>query len=72
MNERTREACANAKSDGITIYTIAFDLDNSVTRDLLRDCASAPEMAFTPNDGSELIAAFQGIAEELSNLRIAK
>jgi Flp pilus assembly protein TadG len=72
MNERTREACENAKADDILIFTIAFDLDNSTTRDLLRDCASSSAMAFTPDGGEELMAAFATIAGELSNLRIAK
>jgi hypothetical protein len=72
MNERTREACENAKADDVLIYTIAFDLHNSTTRNLLRDCASSSAMAFTPDDGEELIAAFETIAAELSNLRIAR
>jgi len=72
MNERTREACENAKADDILVYTIAFELNNSTTRNLLRDCASSSAMAFTADNGEELIAAFDTIAGELSNLRIAK
>jgi len=73
MNERTSEACQNAKEDGILVYTVAFGLaSDPATRKLLRDCASTAEMAFTPESGSDLIAAFETIGKELSTLRIAK
>ena len=39
---------------------------------LLRDCATKPEMAFTPENGRDLIATFNQIGVELSSLRIAE
>jgi len=72
MNDRTLEACTNAKADGIMVYTVAFGISDSTTRALLRDCATKPEMAFTPDNGSDLIAAFNAIGTDLSSLRIAE
>ncbi|HSM19661.1 MAG TPA: hypothetical protein VK844_04770 [Hyphomicrobiales bacterium] len=72
MNERTLEACGNAKADNIMIYTVAFGISDGATRTLLRDCATKPEMAFTPENGRDLIATFNQIGVELSSLRIAE
>lgn len=72
MNKRTLEACSNAKADGVLLYTVAFGIDDPVTRALLRNCASKSEMAYTPSNGGDLIAAFKQIGDELSSLRIAK
>ncbi|MDX2289840.1 MAG: VWA domain-containing protein [Hyphomicrobiaceae bacterium] len=69
---RTRDACANAKAAGITIYTVAFRLENDpTTQALLRDCASDPDNAFTASDGSGLIQSFRNIGREISSLRIS-
>lgn len=72
MNDRTQEACTNVKADGILIYTVAFGISDSVTRNLLRNCATEPDMAFTPENGSELVAVFNQIGVDLSTLRIAQ
>jgi hypothetical protein len=72
MNARTLEACTNAKADGIMLYTVAFGIADNVTRTLLRNCATKPEMAFTPENGSDLIATFNRIGVDLSSLRIAE
>ena len=45
MNARTEVACANAKTDGVIIYTVAFEVaDGSSSKALLEDCASRPEL----------------------------
>jgi hypothetical protein len=72
MDDRTEQACANAKQHGILVYTVAFDLYDSGTVQMLRECASNPEMAFTPESGSDLVSTFQAIAAELSALRVAE
>lgn len=72
MNERTAEACTNAKQAGVTIYTIAFEVDDATTRNLLRGCASSADKAFVAGNGGQLIAAFENIAKQLSALRISK
>jgi Flp pilus assembly protein TadG len=65
--------CSNMKADGITVYTIGFDLDDksmSATerkeaRDVLKDCASedtpSSKHFFDVSTGPELNQAFQDI-----------
>jgi Flp pilus assembly protein TadG len=71
MNERTALACANIKAAGIKIYTIAFQVSDSTTLAMLRDCASEPAMAFQSTSTTALLAAFKAIGDEISQLRIS-
>lgn len=77
MNTRTSQTCANAKAAGIRIYTIGLSTDGvsqstpDVVRTMLRNCASAPDMAYFPSQPSELKSVFASIANELSALRLA-
>ncbi len=72
MNAKTAAACANAKAEGITVYTIAFRLESSpATLALLRTCASATDKAYVASDGSALINVFQAIGREISQLYVA-
>ncbi len=52
------ELCTNAKAEGITIITIAFDLDDSDTRKNLKACASGDSNAFVADDKTDLVTAF--------------
>lgn len=73
MNERTADACENAKDQGIRVYTIAFDVDeDSPTHELLRDCASTANNYYAADDGDDLIDTFEEIGKELAKLRITK
>ena len=71
MNDRTLEVCANIPSQ-ITVYTIAFELDDADAEKILLDCASDPTKAFDAGNSEELIAAFQLIAQDIATLRIAE
>jgi hypothetical protein len=70
----TREAmtCANAKSSGITIYTVQVNTGHDPTSQLLRDCASNPNKFFLLTSASAIVTTFQQIGTALSNLRVAK
>lgn len=72
MNAKTLAACANAKAQGITVYTIAFRLESDpATLSLLSSCATSVDKAYRAGDGSALINTFQAIAREIAQLRIA-
>jgi len=72
MTANLRQACTNAKADGLVVYTIAFRLETDpATQSLLRDCASGTDHAFAASDGSALIQAFSTIGRQLSQLRVA-
>jgi Flp pilus assembly protein TadG len=54
--------CSNAKADGITIITMAFDLDDSDTRQRLQNCASDPDKYFfVADDTADLAGAFEAV-----------
>lgn len=87
MNEMTEKVCANAKddgrkpdgTDGIVIFTIAFDVkDGSSVKKLLEGCASyglrdpTTKLYYDAKNKEQLIAAFGAITEEVSSLRIAR
>ncbi len=72
LNTRTAMACANAKAQGILIYTIGFgaDLGSSIT--LLKNCASDPKYFYQPTSSSDLKPVFLQIAQSINSLRIAE
>ena len=77
MNSHLAETCENAKAAGISIYTIAFDVnDGSPVKDLLQACASedagGSKQYFDAEDNADLVATFQTIAEQLADLSIVK
>ncbi len=72
MDTRTVETCTNAKTAGITIYTIGLNAPNETTETMLRNCASSAAHAYFPTASSELISVFTEIASQLSNLRLAR
>jgi Flp pilus assembly protein TadG len=53
--------CQNAKQSGISIITLAFDLNDTTTRARLRDCASSSDKFFIAADDTDLSAAFAAI-----------
>jgi hypothetical protein len=73
MNARTIEACENVQATGyITVYTIAFQVDDPDAQQILEDCASDPTKAFDAGNAEELIGAFRLIAQDIATLRIAE
>ena len=77
MNSHLAETCENAKAAGISIYTIAFDVnDGSPVKALLQACASedagGSKQYFDAEDNADLVATFQTIAEQLADLSIVK
>ena len=72
MNERTLEVCSNIHDTEITVYTIAFQVEDDDAQQILLECASDSSKAFDAGDNAELIAAFQLIAQDIATLRIAR
>lgn len=67
----TAKMCDNAKRDGIAIYTIAYEITDGATQNLLKNCASSSEHFFNASNGSQLREAFQEIGANLSALRLS-
>ncbi|MDX2308111.1 MAG: vWA domain-containing protein [Hyphomicrobium sp.] len=62
----TRELCTNIKSAGITIYTVALDVNDLKISGLLESCATDPGTFREAKDGHELDSVFQSIGSAFS------
>lgn len=56
----------------IGIFTITFQLSDSDTQNLFRNCATSPDMYYNSPDNSTLQAAFEEIANDLMKLSLTK
>lgn len=72
LNDRQEILCSNVKAQNIRVYTITFGNLDSTSMNLMKNCATAPELYFPSPTTSELEATFQAIAEDLQNLRLVK
>lgn len=72
LDDRLTEACDYAKSLGIRVYSITFQVSSSSTRGLMEDCASHPSLYFDSPSGEALRDAFEMIAGDLTNLRLSR
>jgi Flp pilus assembly protein TadG len=72
LNSKTLQACANAKAQGIMIYTIGFGAGATGSTSLLQSCATDPKYAYFPKNSSDLVPVFQKIAQSINSLRIAE
>jgi Flp pilus assembly protein TadG len=72
LNSMTMQVCQAIKAQGILVYTIGFQVNDSTTQNLLRSCATQPDMYYNSPSNSQLASVFKDIAQGLSNLRIAK
>jgi len=69
IDARMRLACTNAKTAGITIYTIQVIDGND---QLLKDCASASDKYFKITSANQLVTVFAQIGTNLARLRVAR
>ena len=67
----TARICNNVKDDDIQVYTIAYEVSDNDTRDLVRNCASQNDMYFDAQNAKDLQQAFKEIGESLSTLRLS-
>jgi len=72
LDAKTIRICNNVKAAGIRLYTIAFDVTDTGTRNMLRNCASSPDQFFASSSGAALREAFRTIATELASLRLSR
>lgn len=72
VNSRMQTACEKAKEQNIQLYTVAFNVTDEATLDLLRQCATKPPYAYSASTASELVEAFRNIGKSLTELRLSK
>ena len=66
--------CANAKASGITIMTIAYNIDDTDTVNRLRNCTTDPAKDFfSVEEGENIATAFDAIKQQITaQIRIGK
>ena len=70
IDARTQKACDNLKvANNVKVYTVRVINGDA---DLLKNCATKPEMYYDVDQASDLNNVFSSIAQNLANLRIAK
>lgn len=72
LNNKTSEVCDAIKEKDILLYTIGFQVHDSTTQQLLRNCASKPDMYYNSPSNAQLATVFKEITQGLSELRIAQ
>jgi Flp pilus assembly protein TadG len=72
--ENLAAICASAKSAGITVMTIAYNIDDATTVDRLRNCTSDPaKNFFSVEDGENIASAFDSVKQQITaQIRIGK
>jgi Flp pilus assembly protein TadG len=69
IDKRMEVACNNVKNAGVTVYTVLVMAGNA---DLLKNCASSTSKYFALTSADQMIATFNTIGTELSQLRLAQ
>ena len=76
LDTRTAAVCSNIKAQGITIYTIVFNMDGNPIWDgiktLMRNCATSPTNFFDAPSAAALTSTFAAIGAQISKLRVAR
>ncbi len=72
LNTKTATVCDSVKAAGILVYTIGFQVSNSTIVNLLKNCATRPDMYYNSPSNDQLASIFQDIAQGLGELRIAQ
>ncbi|WP_226779238.1 pilus assembly protein TadG-related protein [Oceaniglobus trochenteri] len=69
-DNRMSQLCAKAKSEGILVFSVAFEIDSSDAR-LMKECASSENHYFDV-DGEDIVYAFSAIASTINQLRLVQ
>jgi hypothetical protein len=73
VDTRMADACANAKSAGITIYTIFVDLNGTQGNStVLQNCATSTSKYFDLTTSGAIITTLNNIAQQITNLRVSR
>ena len=69
---QAKTICTNMKAEGITVYTVGFDIAVGSTPDeTMKDCATSVSHYYNASSGEELKQAFRDIAMKIATLRLA-
>ena len=71
-NEITEKVCDEIKANDIELYTIAFEITDTATKELLKRCATNPDFYYDAKNSADLKAAFAQISDEFRDIALAK
>jgi Mg-chelatase subunit ChlD len=72
VDTRMALACTNAKAAGFVIYTVFVDLNGTQGNStVLQNCATDTTKYFDLTSSDQIIATFNAIGEQITNLRVA-
>lgn len=66
-NRNSLESCVAMKAAGVTVYTVAFGVNDTFTKRLLSECATSLNHYFEPGAGADLDEVFGDIAKSLKS-----
>lgn len=69
-DDLTLQTCVNAKNAGIEVYTVAFQVPDNQTKQMLERCASDSDHYFDAANAGQLVSAFRSIAARIVNVRL--
>ena len=69
---KTKLACEEATALGIQVYTIALDVSDTTTLDLLKGCATKIDYFHSVTFASELTETFESVASSLKEARLTR
>ena len=69
-NNITADLCTRIKQDKIVVYSIAYDITNNQTRNLVRNFATDNAKFFNASNASDLQNAFEEIGDSIRELRV--
>jgi hypothetical protein len=71
-NDKLAKVCAAAKTGGLTLYTIAFQVTDTTIQNVLSQCATGVPYYYNAQTNADLQAAFTSIGAQLTNLRLVQ
>jgi Flp pilus assembly protein TadG len=72
VDNRMAAACTNLKRAGVVVYTVFVDLNGTQgNSSVLQNCASDPSKYFDLTSSNQIIATFQAIGQQITNLRVS-
>lgn len=73
LDSKLTQTCTNMKNSGITVYTVTFtSAINTATKNIFKNCASAPDKWYDAPSQQKLIDVFEQISRELSNIHLSE
>lgn len=69
-NQQTANLCNEAKANDVEIFTVALQINDVPTLNLVSNCASSLSQSFDAQSEAQLVSAFEQIGRELGQLRL--